>query len=155
MWILILIVLICLSVGFTILGEKSYDYEDLFLVPALVSLIAVGFSIVGIGFTSFNVSTGRTIDKKIAMYSEENKDIEQQINQIVSNYMDYEKETFGGVNENNSMAIVTLYPELKSDKLVEEQIKTYTNNKKKLIKLKEDKINLNVSKWWLYFGGNR
>ena len=46
-----------------------------------------------------------------------------------------------------------MYPELKSDKLVEEQISVYEENNKKIRELKEDKIDLKVKKWWLYFGG--
>ena len=47
----------------------------------------------------------------------------------------------------------SMCPELKSDKLVEEQISVYEENNKKIRELKEDKINLKVKKWWLYFGG--
>lgn len=51
------------------------------------------------------------------------------------------------------MTLITLYPELKSDKLVQKQINIYVDNNKKIKILKEKQINGKVLKWWLYFGG--
>nr|DAR20244.1 MAG TPA: hypothetical protein [Caudoviricetes sp.] len=99
------------------------------------------------------VSGGRTIDEKISMYQEENTKIEKQIDTLVSNYMNYESDTYEKFKSESSITLVSMYPELKSDKLVEEQISVYEENNKKIRELKEDKINLKVKKWWLYFGG--
>lgn len=99
------------------------------------------------------VSNGRTIDEKISMYQEENTKIEKQIDTLVSNYMNYESNTYEKFKSESSITLVSMYPELKSDKLVEEQISVYEENNKKIRELKEDKINLKVKKWWLYFGG--
>ena len=41
---------------------------------------------------------------------------------------------------------------LKSDKLIEKEIDLYEKNNKNIIKLKEQKINEKIYKWWLYFG---
>lgn len=99
------------------------------------------------------VSGGRTIDEKISMYQEENTKIEKQIDTLVSNYMNYESDTYEKFKSESSITLVSMYPELKSDKLVEKQISVYEENNKKIRELKEDKINLKVKKWWLYFGG--
>lgn len=104
-------------------------------------------------FLGVLVSNGRTIDEKIAMYKEENTKIEKQIDTLVSNYMDYESDVYEKFKSESSITLVSMYPELKSDKLVEEQISVYEENNKKIRELKEDKINLKVKKWWLYFGG--
>lgn len=87
------------------------------------------------------------------MYQEENTKIEKQIDTLVSNYMNYESNTYEKFKSESSITLVSMYPELKSDKLVEEQIFVYEENNKKIRELKEDKINLKVKKWWLYFGG--
>ena len=104
-------------------------------------------------FLVISVSTGRIIDEKIAMYQEENNKIEKQIDTLVSNYMNYESDTYEKIKSESSITLVSMYPELKSDKLVEEQISVYEENNKKIREFKEDKINLKVKKWWLYFGG--
>lgn len=93
------------------------------------------------------------MDEKIAMYQEENTKIEKQIDTLVSNYMNYESDTYEKFKSESSITLVSMYPELKSDKLVEEQISVYEENNKKIREFKEDKIDLKVKKWWLYFGG--
>lgn len=104
-------------------------------------------------FLGIAVSNGRTIDEKISMCQEENTKIEKQIDTLVSNYMNYESDTYEKFKSESSIALVSMYPELKSDKLVEEQISVYEENNKKIKELKGDKIDLKVKKWWLYFGG--
>lgn len=98
------------------------------------------------------VGNGKTIDERISMYKEENKKIEDQMDILVSQYMDYESDTFNKLKNENSVTLVNLYPELKSDELIKKQIEIYENNNNKIKKLKEDKIDLKTKKWWLYFG---
>lgn len=98
------------------------------------------------------VVAGKCIDEKIAMYQEENANIEEQIDALVKNYMKYESDTFSEFKSEDSMTLVSLYPELKSDELVQAQISVYAENNKKIKELKEQKIDVAKSKWWLYFG---
>lgn len=110
---------------------------------ALISLIALGI----------RVSFLSSINPQIKMYQEENTKIEQQIADVVSQYQQYETEIFTTVAPEDTIALVTLYPELKSDKLVQKQINVYIANNKKIKALKKRQIEGNVLKWWLYFGG--
>lgn len=64
----------------------------------------------------------------------------------------FDKDVFTSVKPNSYIQLVSLYPELKSDTLVKAQIKTYQSNNKKIKELKEQAINGNVKRWWLYFG---
>lgn len=98
------------------------------------------------------VSNLSVIDEKIVMYEQENTKIEQQIETAVTAYQQHEKDVFTTVKPNSYIQLVSIYPELKSDTLVKEQIKTYQNNNKKIKELKEKMINGNVKRWWLYFG---
>ena len=98
------------------------------------------------------VSSLAVIDEKIAMYQEENTKIEEQIADVVESYQQYETEIFTEVAPDSSIALVALYPELKSDTLVQSQIDVYIKNNEKIKSLKESKIGGSVSKWWLYFG---
>ena len=93
------------------------------------------------------------MDEKIAMYQEENAYIENQIDMVVKQYQEYETDIFESANVDSPMVLVSLYPELKADTLVQEQIDIYVANNQKIKELKEKKINGNVYRWWLYFGG--
>jgi len=93
-----------------------------------------------------------TMDEMISMYTEENKHIENQIELVVDKYMEFENETFTGLKSESFITLVSLYPELKSDELVKEQIELYQDNNFKLKELKKQKINTRVYKWWIYFG---
>lgn len=98
------------------------------------------------------VSNLSVINEKIAMYEQENTKIEQQIETAVTAYQQHEKDVFTEVKPDSYMQLVSIYPELKSDTLVKEQIKTYQSNNKKIKELKVTAINGNVKRWWLYFG---
>lgn len=98
------------------------------------------------------VINGRTINSKIEMYSEENQKIEDDMNVLVEQYMNYESGTYGELKGESSITLVSLYPELKADALVEKQIEVYVTNNEKIKSLKEKLINVSNYKWWLYFG---
>lgn len=92
------------------------------------------------------------IEKKIALYEEENVKIEQQIADMVKQYQEYETGIFTEVSPKDSITLVALYPELKSDILVQSQINVYVENNKTIKELKSSAINAPVYRWWLYFG---
>jgi hypothetical protein len=143
---MIILLIIISIIGFIIAYVIDEDFAGFFSVCFCV-LLVIGM------FLGISVSNGKTIDEKIVMYQEENNKIEKQIDTLVSNYMNYESDTYEKIKSESSITLVSMYPELKSDKLVEEQISVYEENNKKIREFKEDKINLKVKKWWLYFGG--
>ena len=89
-------------------------------------------------------------------FNQENAKIEQDITTIVKDYMNYEKDTYKIASEQidgSSLLVLTeLYPDLKSNELIKKQIEIYTENNNKIKQLKEEKINNQTCKWWLYFG---
>ena len=101
-----------------------------------------------------SVSQLGVIDQKIEMYQEENTRIEEQIAATVKQYQEYETDIFTAVSpDESSIVLVSLYPELKADTLVQSQIEIYTANNQAIKSLREQKINGTVDRWWLYFGG--
>lgn len=98
------------------------------------------------------VGTGYTIGRKIEMYEKENASIEQSIDVTVRNYMDFEASTYGELKGKDAINLVSLFPELKSDTLVQKQIEVYLSNNAKIKELKEEEIDLSKIKWELYFG---
>ena len=150
MFIVITFLAIIIIVLGVIIDEKSYGSGDVFFligIPACIVSLIASF-ILGV-----LISSSWVVDEKINMYEAENKKIDSQICTIVENYKGYEKETFESLKNKNADTLISLYPELKTDTLVKEQIKIYTNNRKKIIKFKQDKIDVKPLRWWLYFGG--
>ena len=86
------------------------------------------------------------------MYQEQNQKIEESIADLVENYMNYEANTFKNISSDSAITLVSLYPELKSDTLVEQQCNLYMENNKKITELREEQINMTIYRWWLYFG---
>ena len=86
------------------------------------------------------------------MYQEENTNIEESMDLLVQKYMNYESDTYGNLKGESSITLVSLYPELKADTLVAQQLVIYVENNNKIKSLKEKQINISNYRWWLYFG---
>lgn len=151
-----ILVILGISVLLVVLGIMLYcliDSEVLSLVVAGIGCVAIIMSFIIGGECIFDVAQSTVIDEKIAMYETENKSIESSISTIVENYQDYEKEIFDNSKPEDFIAIATqIYPELKSNDLVKNQMDIYVANNKKIKQLKTEKLDYKVSKWWLYFG---
>lgn len=137
--------------------KKSFKARDDFFL--IVFFIAVGsvlvFSFLGVNIYDLakTIASESVIDHKIEMYQEENTKIEQEVDNLVKEYIDHEHDTFAELKEEkNAITLVTLFPELKSDSLVKQQIEIYVKNNTKIKKLKEEKIDISLAKWKLYFG---
>lgn len=144
----VLIVLIALS--YWLYWSKDVEFaEGVYVVSAIFLFIEV-IAAVLLTVTVANLSV---IDDRIAMYQEENSKIERQIADIVEQYQKYETDIFMDVAPDTAVTLVALYPELKSDTLVQSQIEVYTENNKMIKSLRDQQIKGDVSRWWLYFGG--
>lgn len=93
-----------------------------------------------------------TIEAEIAMYQEENIIIEEKMAILVENYMLHEKEIMFEVSPDDSITLISMYPELTSQSLVSELLDTYTNNSDKIKELKTTALKQPIVRWWLYFG---
>lgn len=142
--------IILLAIIFLILlivaANKDWDSAGSFCT------IVFGVCIITIVILSWNIISGYTLESKINMYMQENQNIEEDMNILVEQYMNYESDTYGNLKNESSITLVSLYPELKADTLVEKQIEIYTENNKKIKELKEKIINISNYKWLLYFG---
>lgn len=156
---LFFIIFLPVTIFFVVIGIKEYKrinrnenvYFGYCAAAVISGVCAVGF-LIWIFELIYEVGTEYTIDYKIAMYEEENASIEESIDVTVKNYMDFEARTYGELKDKDAINLVSLFPELKSDTLVQKQIEVYIANKDKIIQLKEKKIDLSKSKWKLYFG---
>ena len=151
-----IIVIFVISILLVILGLwLACELDCLLSGTGLGVLGGIGFiiSLIAIMVLCCSVSGLRTIDARIEMYQEENAKIEEQIADVVEQYQKYETDIFTEVAPDSSVTLVALYPELKSDTLVQKQIEVYMANNEKIKELREEKIGAPVLRWWLYFGG--
>lgn len=165
-----LILLICLGVVFLILGLISHQiYDDnseydlkkqkkqikLFLyktkdlwVGTLIVCIVLSFligTIAGVEYTP-------RIEEKIAIYEQENQQIEEQMAKLVEDYMEFELGIIKECKPEDATMLVTLYPNLTSSTLVSKQMETYTQNMHEIKTLKAQELTQEIVRWWLYFG---
>ena len=150
------LVAVVFFVAMSIREYKSDDGDDeVFIFYFVMALI---FGIVSIALFIYDanlinkVGTAYTIDEKIAMYEVENTSIEESIDATVKNYMNFEATTYTEFKDEDALTLVSLFPELKSDSLVQQQIAVYIANSQKIKELKEEKIDLSKARFKLYFG---
>lgn len=124
------------------------DCEEIAVAPMVLLVVVM----IAMFFCLYDISEGRVIDEKIEMYSQENAGIEADIDALVAKYMEYESSTLADLRGDSAITLVSLYPDLKSDELVKEQLEIYRANNAKIKELKEKKLDIRVAKWWLYFG---
>lgn len=130
-------------------NNSSSDLDMLGVVLILVNFIPLAV----LGLLLSNLYENQGVDQKIKMYEAQNQQLERKIDVAVKSYMDHEKDTYKEFKAGDGMALITTYPELRSNELVKEQMNTYQSNNRKIAKLKEKEIDCNVTKWWVYFGG--
>lgn len=149
-----LILLFIIFVMLIILGIicMAFDLEIAGFLSAVAGVLGAVVTLIALVCCCVDLSKSLTIDKKINMYIEENAVIEQQIETVVKEYMEYEGKTLAELKGESSVTLVSLYPELKSDELIKTQIATYQFNNAKIKELKEIKIDAKIYKWWVYFG---
>ena len=153
MILLIFGICILMVVGGCILDRKTGVDSDICFGISGIGMVVGFFALLGLIIVGVNVKSLSVIDDRIVMYEEENARIEQQVADVVEQYQKYETDIFMEVAPESAVTMVSLYPELKSDSLVQAQIEVYTENNKTIRDLRDKQIKGNVYRWWLYFGG--
>ena len=153
MILLIFGICILMIVGGCILDRKIGVDIDICFGISGIGMVVGFFALLGLIIVGVNVKSLSVIDDRIVMYEEENTHIEQQIADVVEQYQKYETDIFREVAPESAVTMASLYPELKSDSLVQAQIEVYTENNKTIRDLRDKQIKGNVYRWWLYFGG--
>ena len=143
--------ILLLLIGFSIFFySKQEDLDrDLFIlvaVPILVIPLFIQILLIA------SLISGLNLDSRIELYQSQNAEIESKIQATVASYLAHEKQAYRDLKPDNAIAVVSAYPELHSNELVKKQIEVYEDNNKKILGLKEEKLNQSVYKWWLYFG---
>jgi hypothetical protein len=151
-----LIVLALITLLITIWFLKLADDEpyEMWDAGAVLSGVIFVICIMAMFWTGYHVHRCvYVIPAQIAMYEEENTKIEEKVRDTVNKYMEYE----GGVimeiaPEDDAMSLISLYPDLKTDQLISEEISVYIANNDQIKKLRAELAEQASYKWWLYFG---
>ena len=139
-------------------NEYGVDFDDFFcdhiclFILSTFSGIAFGGVLLALFFVSNQVVEGGLVDEKIAVVQEQNTEIENKVKIVVENYLVHESSTYESLKPDDAMVAATMYPALQSNQVVQEQLRVYEENNKKIVSLREEKINAKVARWWLYFG---
>lgn len=157
MLILLFILSVIALIVFCVLQFKFHSGDTgshlVFVLFSWISGFIALISLWEICDLSTTVFTESTIDNKIKMYQEENANIEQDIDKIVKEYLKHEHDTYADLKtEESSITLVTLFPDLKSDNLVQQQLEIYVKNNSTIKSLRKEKIDISKKKWLLYFG---
>lgn len=148
-----LVVFLVLRIKYPSKDDFKYTSHDFFTFMSWASGLVALLLVIAICSLSPIVFTENTIDEKIKMYQEENANIEKDIDKVVKEYLKHEHDTYADLKtEESSITLVTLFPDLKSDNLVQQQLEIYVKNNETIKHLKEDKIDIAKKKWILYFG---
>lgn len=135
---------------------KNWLYHNSFIywILNIIGGVVVGVTCLAILITGVDYHKNlNTLDIKIEMYQMENAEIEATISYIVEGYKDYEQNIFENSKKGiDPVVLYSMYPELKSNELVNKQIDVYIQNKNTIKELKSQQIDNEVLAWWLYFG---
>lgn len=149
---LILILILAIAIISVVVDNKSRYGNDKAGFIFEISVFCLVIFLIPFIALLMSVSNGLTIDSKIELYQSQNAEIESKVQATVASYLAHEKQTYKDLKPDNAIAVVSAYPELHSNELVKKQIEVYEDNNKKILGLKEEKLNQSVYKWWLFFG---
>lgn len=148
--VLFVIFLVFVTLGLVLWFKKPYSDAGVTVFSlALIALVIV--VIIGL-FNVGKIVKANTLEQKIAVYQEEMANIENSINPVVQNYLDHEKETYTALTPDNAVIFASIYPELSSNEIVQQQLNIYNQYLISIKNLKLEIAEISTAKWWLYFG---
>ena len=139
---LILLIAIAICVALIFYAIKT-DWANSDIIGSLIFLSGVvGFILlIPVYVCTYNYyATITSADQQIKLYTEQNKDIENKVAIVVDKYLEHEKDTYSTLKPKTKITLASTYPELQSNKLVQQQIQLYNENNKKITNCKLQKI---------------
>lgn len=95
------------------------------------------------------------IPSEIEKIEERNVIIEDDINNILQKYCEFQNKDFIKLESDEIKYIFVYYPELENNEVLNSSLKEYISNHGKINNLRINYETLDSYKWWLYFGGNK
>lgn len=142
LWILLAICALTIVIGVC-------KYEDVLSVTGTIFLFI--FIIVTVITLFCYNDTKSTVKAKIAVLEQRNEEVLSQIEPVVNKYLEYESSTLMGFKVAVSKVIaLSMYPELKGNEMVQEQLNIIKENQKAITELKLEEAGLKAYKIWLF-----
>ena len=138
--VLLIVIAICVVLIFCAIKTDCTESDEigfLIFLSGLASFILL-MAVLVCTFNYYKITT--LADQKIKLYTEQNKDIENKVGLVVNKYFEHEKDTYAELKPKTKITLVSTYPELQSNKLVQQQIQLYNENNKKITNCKLQKI---------------
>ena len=135
-----------------ILGCVLYDSEGAPFGIAIIGFIAVVVSVIALCCGATELANSQAYDAEIAVIQEQNKELEQKINECVVIYLEHEGKTYDDLTPDKALAYATALPQLASNMIIQEQIITYKENRKILQDYLLKKARLPALRYKVYFG---
>lgn len=155
---MILILLAIFTISAIILRifiEKNILTGNISLISFFICACAAAICLFVTVGLSVQCTSIKTYDAQIAVITEQNNCIEEEISTVVKSYEEYEKSVYASAKIDtknvNFIALAEMYPELQSNELVQSQIELYKENNNELKKIKLAKAKASAKQWWLYF----
>lgn len=150
---LLLGIFVVLAILMFVLASACWDFEE---AGGILGVICICCAVVIVVAAFVHVIPEYKqldyIDTKIEYLTKQNAQIDDEIKLIVSSYQDHELEFYKEFGNVSSTTLITLYPELKSNELVNKQLDIYFANQQEIKELELKKIEGGVIRWWMYFG---
>lgn len=152
MLIVIALITLLITIGFFKLADD--DHYGPWDAAAMLSGVTFVISVFAMFWAGNNIRRCvYIIPAQIAMYEEENARIEEKVANTVTKYMEYESGVIMEIApEDDAMSLISLYPDLKTDQLISEEINVYIANNNQIKELRAELVELPTYRWWLYFG---
>ena len=138
--IFLIIVAICVVLTFYAIktdGNITDFVGNSIFISGLVAFVLLIF-VLEFPYKYYKIIT--VCDQKIQLYTEQNEDIENKVALVVDKYLEHEKNTYTELKPKTKITLAPTYPELQSNKLVQQQIQLYNDNNKKLTNCRLQKI---------------
>ena len=151
-------ILVALAIGlaFLIWGWMAGGWDDAdgrMGTGTIITVIAVIAAII-VGGNLYNYDI--VYPSKIAILEQNNAEIETKLEKTITAYQTYEKETYTEFKPEPGSDItvaISMYPNLKSDTMVQSLLETYIKNNAEIKELRLKQVYRPAFAFWLYFGG--
>lgn len=131
-----------------IFGGVFVSFDEIIAVGCVGFVIFLVITVVALYCYNDTKSTAKA---KIAVLEQRNEEVLAQIEPVVNKYLEYESSTLRGFKVDASKVIaLSMYPELKGNEMLQEQLKIIKGNQREITELKLEEAGLKAYKMWLF-----
>lgn len=142
------LILIILGVVLKHINDWDEAQDMALILPGVLLLL----TIIPIAIGLVLITGESRIDAQIEVCEQENTKLESAIAIVVKDYLDHEEITYSEMTNDTATTWVSILPELQSNEIIIKQMNIIQENSATIRKLKNDKINLGIWRFLIYFG---